>query len=103
MSRVITILMICVMPATMSVIRKRRRAIADFSRIYRRKGLQKEFIEQALLEEGNEDETDAIKRLLEKKVIRRKCQENRQIRFISSYYAEATKVQISCMSCVQNT
>ena len=41
MSRVITILMICVMPAAMSVIRKRRRAIADFSRIYRRKGLQK--------------------------------------------------------------
>ena len=32
---------ICVMPAAMSVIRKRRRAIADFSRIYKRKGLQK--------------------------------------------------------------
>ena len=41
MSRVITISMICVMPAAMSVIRKRRRATADFSRIYRRKGLQK--------------------------------------------------------------
>lgn len=32
-----------------------------------KKGVAKEFIEQALLEEGNEDETDAIQRLLEKK------------------------------------
>ncbi len=67
MSRVITISMICVMPAAMSVIRKRRRATADFSRIYRQKGVAKEFIEQALLEEGNEDENRAIQRLLEKK------------------------------------
>ena len=32
-----------------------------------KKGVAKELIEQALFEEGNEDETDAIRRLLEKK------------------------------------
>lgn len=61
MSRVITISMICCMPAAMSVINEREEEQPQTSAGFTEERVAKEFIEQALLEEGNEDETERSK------------------------------------------